>query len=89
MSFQFDIGYMKVNIILYVEALSILRFIIFEREKLVEKFEVTFLHWIENDISSIDKSAEDTKQDSILNRIFFRIKIISGIIAHGQKCVRS
>lgn len=37
-----------------------------------EKFEDSFLHWVETDNLSIGKLADDTKRDPILNRLNVR-----------------
>ena len=73
MAFDFDIEYVKGSSIPHVDALSRLRFNKESKDKSEEEFEDTFLHWVETDVLSLNKIAEETKNDPILSRIKSRI----------------
>lgn len=55
MVFDYDTKYVKDTTIPHIDTLSRLRYITSESEKAEEKFEDTFLHWVETDILLIDK----------------------------------
>ena len=73
MAFDFDIEYLKENSIPRVHALSRLRFYKASKDKTLEGFEYTFLHWVEADILSLDRMAAETRHDPVLSRITSKI----------------
>ena len=56
-----------------MDALSRLRFYKESKDKSEEEFEDTFLHWVETDVLSLDRMAEETRNDPVLSRIKLRI----------------
>ena len=72
-AFDFDIKYVKGNSIIYVDALSRLRFYKESKDK-TEEFEDTFLHRVETDVLSFDRMAAETRHDPVLSRITSRIR---------------
>ena len=71
--FDVDIEYVKGNSIPHVDTLSRLRFYKEPKGK-TEKFEDTFLHWIETDVMSSDRMAAETRHDTVLSWIKSRIR---------------
>ena len=73
MAFDFDIEYVKGNSILLVDAQSKLQFYKESKDK-TEEFEDTFLHWVETDVSSLDKIAAESRHDPVPSRITSTIR---------------
>ena len=65
MVFDFDIEYVKGNSIPYVDAQSRLRFYKESKDKIEEEFENTFLHWVETEVTSLDRMAAETRHDPV------------------------
>ena len=74
MVFDFDIEYVKGNLIPHVDALSRLRFYKESKDKAEEEFEDTFLHWVETDVLFLDRMAAKTRHDPVLSRIISSIR---------------
>ena len=74
MAFDFDIEYVKGNPIPHVDALSRLWFYKESKDKTEEEFEDTFLHLVETDVLSFDRTAAETRHDPVLSRITLRIR---------------
>ena len=72
MAFDFDIEYVKGNLIPHVNAQSRLQFYKESKDK-AEEFEDTFLHWVETDVLSFDRKAAETRLDPVLRRITSRM----------------
>lgn len=70
MAFDFNIVYIKGNIILHVNALSQLHFDV----EASENCEDRILHWIETDVLPLTRLRLGIRQDPMLNRIIDEIK---------------
>lgn len=55
-----------------MDALSRLWFYKKSNEKTDEKFEDLFLYWVETDVLSLERMAEETMQEPVLSRINWR-----------------
>ena len=51
-----------------------LRFYKESKDKTEEEFEDTFLHWVEFDVFSLDRTAAETWQDPVISRKTSRIR---------------
>ena len=56
------------------DALPRLRFYKESKDKTEEKFEDTFLHWVEIDVLSLNRMTAETRHDPVLSRIISRIR---------------
>ena len=74
MAFEFDIEYVKWNLIPLVDALLRLRFYTESKDKTEEESEDTYLHRVETDVLLLDRMAAETGHDPVLSRITSRIK---------------
>ena len=72
MTFNFYIEYVKGSTILYVDALSWLKFN--NEKKEINNLEDEILHWVETDILPYQRLRTETLQDPILNNVYWRIK---------------
>lgn len=68
MAFDFDIEYIKGNMIPHMDALSRLQFHKASKDNAEEIFEDMFLHWVEIDILSVDRMAAEITQQSKIFR---------------------
>ena len=73
LAFNFDIMYIKGNIILYVDALSRLEF----ENEMIESHknaEDKILHWVEVDMLPMNQLRIERRQDPVLSKLLERIK---------------